>query len=90
MTHISLSAFAVPLARLPLDGDALRREAGTGSRGCCRALEAQKNGRLRFSTVDFSAELTVIDPGKFDKALLDGIGHAKAFGCGLLLLRRIS
>ncbi len=51
---------------------------------------SEKNGRLRFSTVDFSGELTVIDPGKFDKALLDGIGHAKAFGCSLLLVRRIS
>jgi CRISPR system Cascade subunit CasE len=51
---------------------------------------AEKNGRLRFSMVDFSGELTVSDPTAFDVALREGIGHAKAFGCGLLLVRRIS
>jgi len=49
----------------------------------------EQKGRLRFSTVDFSGELTVIDPDAFSVALSDGIGHAKAFGCGLLLVRRI-
>jgi CRISPR system Cascade subunit CasE len=51
---------------------------------------SENNGRLRFSTVDFSGELTVIDPVMFGVALRDGIGHAKAFGCGLLLVRRVS
>ncbi len=50
---------------------------------------SEKNGRLRFSTVDFSGELTVVDPSTFGVALRDGIGHAKAFGCGLLLVRRM-
>ena len=50
---------------------------------------SEKNDRLRFSTVDFSGELTVADPAAFDVALRDGIGHAKAFGCGLLLVRRL-
>lgn len=50
---------------------------------------SEKNGELRFSTVDFSGELTVIDPTAFAVALRDGIGPAKAFGCGLLLVRRI-
>ena len=45
---------------------------------------------LRFSTVDFSGELTVTDPLAFQAALLSGIGSAKAFGCGLLLVRRLS
>jgi CRISPR system Cascade subunit CasE len=48
----------------------------------------EKDGRLRFSTVDFSGELKVIDPTIFGEALRKGIGHAKAFGCGLLLVRR--
>ena len=43
---------------------------------------------LRFSTVDLSGELTVLEPEIFANALYDGIGHAKAFGCGLLLVRR--
>jgi CRISPR system Cascade subunit CasE len=48
----------------------------------------ERKGRLRFSTVDFSGELTVTDSDAFGEALRDGIGHAKAFGCGLLLVRR--
>ena len=43
---------------------------------------------LRFSTVDFSGTLTVQDPEVFTAALCAGIGHAKAFGCGLMLVRR--
>jgi CRISPR system Cascade subunit CasE len=51
---------------------------------------AEKNGCLRFSTVDFSGELTVTDPAAFAVALCEGVGHSKAFGCGLLLVRRIN
>lgn len=47
-----------------------------------------KKETLRFSTVDFSGTLRVIDPEAFTGALFNGIGHAKAFGCGLLLVRR--
>jgi CRISPR-associated protein Cas6/Cse3/CasE subtype I-E len=50
---------------------------------------SEKAGRLRFSTVDFSGELTVIDPTAFALALRDGLGHSKAFGCGLMLVRRL-
>ena len=50
---------------------------------------SENNGRLRFSTVDFNGELTVVDPAAFDVVLREGIGHAKAFGCGLLLVRRL-
>ncbi len=33
---------------------------------------------------------TVIDPAIFiDKCLFDGIGPAKGFGCGLMLVRRM-
>ncbi|MDP1902145.1 MAG: type I-E CRISPR-associated protein Cas6/Cse3/CasE [Rubrivivax sp.] len=49
-----------------------------------------KNGALRISTVDFSGILRVVDASALRLALYDGIGHAKAFGCGLLLIRRIS
>lgn len=44
---------------------------------------------IRFSAVDFSGELLVTNPELFQQALFNGIGHAKAFGCGLLLVRRI-
>jgi CRISPR system Cascade subunit CasE len=49
---------------------------------------AEDKGRLLFSTVDFSGELTVVDPDTFCAALQRGIGRAKAFGCGLMLVRR--
>ena len=44
---------------------------------------------LRFTTVDMTGQLTVTDPQAFQKALLGGVGSAKAFGCGLLLVRRL-
>lgn len=46
-----------------------------------------KKGQLHFSSVDFRGALTVIDPVRFAAALHQGIGPAKAFGCGLLLVR---
>lgn len=45
---------------------------------------------LSFSTVDFSGQLTVTDPQAFKAALLNGVGSAKAFGCGLILVRPVS
>lgn len=42
-----------------------------------------------FSTVDFTGELEITSASEFRKTLLNGIGHAKAFGCGLLLVRRL-
>lgn len=47
-----------------------------------------KKETLRFSTVDFAGTLTVRDPAVFTGALCTGVGHAKAFGCGLMLVRR--
>ena len=48
-----------------------------------------KDGELRFSTVDFSGSLRVVDADALRQALVAGVGHAKAFGCGLLLIRPI-
>jgi CRISPR system Cascade subunit CasE len=41
------------------------------------------------STLDFTGVLTVVDPEKFLSTLYGGIGPAKGFGCGLLLVKRI-
>ena len=46
--------------------------------------------KLQFTTVDFSGQLAVTDPLAFVAALGSGIGRAKAFGCGLLLIRRVN
>ena len=57
------------------------------------AYEQRKAGKrdhnIRFSAVDFSGELLVTNPELFQLALFNGLGHAKAFGCGLLLVRRL-
>jgi len=42
----------------------------------------------RFSQVDFAGRLTVTDPAAFLAALATGFGRARAFGCGLMLIRR--
>lgn len=42
-----------------------------------------------FSSVDFEGEIEVMDAELFTKALFDGIGPAKGFGCGLMLVRRV-
>lgn len=47
-----------------------------------------KDGHLRFTSVDFQGALRVRDPVRFQQMLLIGLGHAKAFGCGLMLVRR--
>lgn len=44
---------------------------------------------ITLSTLDFEGELVVTDAEGFIGTLLKGIGPAKAFGCGLLLVRRI-
>lgn len=49
----------------------------------------KRDQNIHFSAVDFSGELLVTNPELFQQALFNGIGHAKAFGCGLLLVRKI-
>ncbi|MHB1655773.1 MAG: type I-E CRISPR-associated protein Cas6/Cse3/CasE [Burkholderiales bacterium] len=55
------------------------------------AYQQNKAGErdIRFSTVDYSGELLVTNLKLFQQALFNGVGHAKAFGCGLMLVRRL-
>lgn len=39
-------------------------------------------------TLDFAGHLTVQQPGRFLARLAEGFGRARAFGCGLMLIRR--
>lgn len=49
-----------------------------------------KKGRSAgFSSVDFDGEVEVADPKLLVDALLAGVGSAKGFGCGLMLVRRV-
>lgn len=49
----------------------------------------RKGKEAGFSSVDFEGEIEVVDAGLFSQALFCGIGPAKSFGCGLMLVRRI-
>lgn len=44
---------------------------------------------IRYSTIDLQGTLTVTNPELFRNTLFSGIGKSKAFGCGLLLVRRV-
>lgn len=48
----------------------------------------KRGAELRFTSVDLAGRLTVTDPATFQAVLLQGLGRAKAFGCGLMLVRR--
>lgn len=68
-------------AGFAIDEDSLRVDALT--------QHAHEKGgrRLHYTSVDFSGELLVTDPAVFSSMLSSGLGHAKAFGCGLMLVR---
>lgn len=48
-----------------------------------------KKRSMRFSSVDFEGILEVTDAGKFIEKLSQGFGSAKAYGCGLMMIRRV-
>jgi CRISPR system Cascade subunit CasE len=49
-----------------------------------------KGGKpVRISTIDFTGLLTVTDPEKFTESLYQGIGPAKGFGCGMMMVRPV-
>lgn len=79
-----------------------RLASGGGDRGDEEAdwgvLRVDGYSRWRFprlgrkgniSVLDFDGEIEVIDPALLLDRLASGIGRAKAFGCGLLLIRRV-
>jgi len=52
----------------------------------------RRNGseNIMFNSIDLSGVLTVTDASQFQDVLFKGIGHSKSFGCGLMMVRRIS
>lgn len=49
-----------------------------------------KGGKpIRLSTIDFTGLLTVTEPAKFTELLCRGIGPAKGFGCGMMMVRLV-
>ena len=50
-------------------------------------MQGKKNRKVSLSTIDFTGVLTVSDSEKFLYTLGNGVGPAKGFGCGLMLVR---
>ena len=42
---------------------------------------------ITFSEIDYEGVLTVADPAKLTAALFTGVGKARSYGCGLMLVR---
>jgi CRISPR system Cascade subunit CasE len=49
----------------------------------------EKAQQAGFNSLDLCGEVIVKNAGEFQKLLFEGIGPAKAFGCGLMLIRRV-
>jgi CRISPR system Cascade subunit CasE len=48
----------------------------------------RKGERASFSSLDFTGTLSVTNPDMFKEVLFKGLGPAKSFGCGLMLVKR--
>ena len=53
-----------------------------------RIPREDRRADIIYSVLQFRGVLTVQDPERFVSALLRGFGRARAFGCGLMLIRR--
>lgn len=49
-----------------------------------------KGRSIQYSSLDYQGIARVTDPSRLQTALLNGVGHGKGFGCGLLLVRRMA
>jgi CRISPR system Cascade subunit CasE len=82
---------------LKAQGERLGFELVTGGDGLSKLQNSayawhslnSKGKKAGFSSVDFTGQLRVTDTEKFEHALFHGIGRSKAFGCGLLMIRRV-
>jgi CRISPR system Cascade subunit CasE len=64
-------------------------EADVGCDGYLRRRIPRTNGAdAVLATLDFEGVLTVKEPATFAARLGVGFGHGRAFGCGLMLIRR--
>lgn len=57
--------------------------------GGYRTWQKHSAKSIELSMLDLEGCLTIADPARFADALLKGVGPAKGFGCGLLLVRRV-
>jgi len=64
--------------------DSLRQD------GYCQHRLQHKGRRIEFSSLEYQGLARVKDASLLRTALLNGVGRARGFGCGLLLVRRIN
>lgn len=76
------------LARAEQWGLAVREDSVLQS-GYRQQRLRRKGKGIEYSSLDYQGMAKVIDPDRLTKALLEGVGHSKGFGCGLLLVRRV-
>jgi CRISPR system Cascade subunit CasE len=50
-------------------------------------LRKRGHNEIMFSSIDLTGVLAVTDPECFLNTLTKGIGHARSFGCGLMLIK---
>ena len=51
-------------------------------------INKRNNKDIRFSSIDYEGVLRVTDESQFRETLFRGLGRSKAFGCGMLMVRR--
>ena len=49
----------------------------------------EKSAKASFNGLDLSGEIIIRNVDQFKNLLFDGVGPAKAFGCGLMMIRRL-
>ena len=52
-------------------------------------LWSRRHRQIKFSSIDYEGVLTVTDPELFSHTLFAGMGRSRAFGCGLLMVKRM-
>jgi len=80
-------AAAPGFERTPCDVD--EEPAVLAVTGFQSAAVPGKRVAARLGLIDYAGLLTIIDPALFLARLAKGFGRAKAYGCGLMLIRRI-
>lgn len=74
--------------KLVADGNGLTKLQTSAYQWHGLSAKGGKGDKSGFSSVDFTGELQITEIDKFKEALFSGIGRSKAFGCGLLMVRR--
>jgi len=81
----SACGFAFKDERVRVDG---YRQAKLFRNAKTHSKAKLQESAIQFSQMDFEGLLQVTHPDAFQEALCKGIGRARGFGCGLLLIRR--